>query len=181
MLLRVIVCNSLQFGALFAFTSPVPGTQTGQPEREDTTMNTITMRMMIGAAALMIAVGSASAQSYKAKVPVAFRIGNKTMVPGSYDIRLTRGAVGQMVVVYNRDTNTSAALVAGVKADPPRDWREAGDPKIAFECTNGACRLSKLWDGSDTAAYQFPAPKAAGTNLASARTEIVTLTMIKAR
>ena len=143
-------------------------------------MNTTTMRTMIAAAALVVAAGSASAQTFRAEIPMAFRVSNKTMAPGSYDFRVTKGAVGQMLVISNRETNSSAALVTAVRADPPKAWRAAGAAMIAFSCTAGTCSLRKLWDGSDASTFEFPAPKAASRDLASARTEIVTLSMIKA-
>ena len=62
-------------------------------------MNTNTMKMMIAAAALVVAAGSASAQTFKAEVPVAFQVGNKTMAPGSYDVRLSVSGAGATVVV----------------------------------------------------------------------------------
>jgi len=141
-------------------------------------MNTTTMRTMIAAAALMVAAGSASAQTFKAEIPMAFRVSNKTMAPGTYDLRLTRAASGMMLVVYNRTTRTSAALVPSVTADPPKAWRAAGDAKIAFACTDGACSLRELWDGFGTDAYRFPAPRSAGT-LVAQRSEFLTLSMVR--
>ncbi len=143
-------------------------------------MNTTTMRTMIAAAALMVAAGSASAQTFKAEIPMAFRVSNKTMAPGSYDLRLTRGVAGMMLVVYNRTTRSSAALVPSVTADPPKAWRAAGDAKIAFVCSDGACSLRELWDGFGTDAYRFPAARSAGT-LVAQRSEFVTLSMVRTR
>jgi hypothetical protein len=143
-------------------------------------MNTNTVKMMIAAAALVVAAGSASAQSFKAEVPVAFKVGNKTMAPGSYDIRMTETGAGATIVVRNRNENTAAVLIPNVKGDAPKAWQEAGDPKLAFGCSDGTCTLRSIWNGSDSFAYKLPAPKAA-RDLASVRTEIVTLSMIKAR
>ena len=137
-------------------------------------MNTTTMRTMIAAAALVVAAGSASAQSYKAEVPMAFRVGNKTMAPGSYDLRIAKGVGGQILVIYNQTDNSAAALVDAF-GDPAKASRDA---TVTFECTDGTCSLRKLSDGSGTVAYQFPAQKAPGT-LTAHRTELVTLTMIK--
>jgi hypothetical protein len=137
-------------------------------------MNTTTMRTMIAAAALVVAAGSASAQSYKAEVPMAFRVGNKTMAPGSYDLRLAKGAAGQILVIYNQSDHNAAALFGAV-GDPAKASRDA---TVTFECTDGTCSLRKLSDGWSTVSYQFPAQKAPGT-LSARRTEFVTLTMIK--
>ena len=138
-------------------------------------MNTTTMKMMIAAAALVVAAGSASAQSYKAEVPMAFHVGNKTMAPGSYDLRFAKGTAGQILVIYNQSDHNAAALVAAV-TDPPKASRDA---TVTFECTDGACSLRKLSDASGAVAYEFPAQKAPGT-LTAHRTEFVTLSMIKA-
>lgn len=104
---------------------------------------------------------------------MAFRVGNKTMAPGSYDLRLAKGAASQILVIYNQTDNSAAALVAAV-GDPSKASRAT----VTFECTDGTCSLRKLSDGSGAVAYQFPAQKAPGT-LSAHRTELVTLTMIK--
>ncbi len=138
-------------------------------------MNTTTMKTMIAAAALVLAAGSASAQSYKAEVPLAFHVGNKTMAPGSYELRFAKGAASRILVIYNQSDNSAAVLVAAV-GDLPKASRDA---TVTFECTDGTCSLSKLSDGLGSVAYQFPAQKAPGT-LTAHRTEFVTLSMIKA-
>ena len=143
-------------------------------------MKTTTMRTLIAAAALVVAAGSASAQSYKAEVPVAFQVGSKAMPAGSYHVRLTNSAAGQ-VVVYNRATKTSAVLVSAIRADVSKSWLASGSPIITLECTDGVCRLGKLWTGSDTFAYQFSTPKAPTGDLVAHRTTVVTLSMINAR
>ena len=116
-------------------------------------MNTTTMRTMIAAAALAVVARSASAQSYKAEVPIAFQLGHKTMAPGSYDLRLIKGASGQILIIYNQSDKTSAALVASV-GEPAKASREA---VVTFECTDGTCSLRKLSGGPGTVSYQFPA------------------------
>ena len=111
---------------------------------------------------------------------MAFQVGSKTLAAGTYDIHLTSGAVGQTLVIRNLNTSTSAMLVTGVRSDAPKTWREAGDPKIAFECIGSSCTLRKLWNGSDSFAYVFPAPKAPAGDLVARRIEVVTLSMMKA-
>jgi hypothetical protein len=142
-------------------------------------MNTTTMRTMIAAAALVVAAGTASAQTYRAQVPVAFRAGGKLMAAGSYRLDISKGAVGGVMYLRNTDSNTVVTVLAGVKADPPEQWREAGGPKLAFSCAGDSCTLSEMWNGSDTFAYSFPAPKAPAAELAAQRLQVVTLTMIK--
>jgi hypothetical protein len=141
-------------------------------------MNTSTIRTMIAAAALVVAAGTASAQSYRAEVPVSFRVASRTMPAGSYDIRMTSNGV-ETVVLYNRSTQTAVAVVSNVRGDAPRQWVAAGDPKLTFSCTGGTCRLSTLFTGSDAFAYSFPAPRPPAGNVVASRTEVVTLSMIR--
>jgi hypothetical protein len=111
---------------------------------------------------------------------MAFKVGSKTMAAGSYDIRLTTGVSQPIVVVRNSETHSAVVLIPGERADAPKSWQTAGAPKIAFECIAGSCNLRKLWTGSDTFAYLFPAPKAPAGDLIAHRAEVVTLTLIKA-
>jgi hypothetical protein len=143
-------------------------------------MKSSTMRLMIAAAALVVAAGTASAQTYKAEIPMAFRAAGKLMAPGSYEIRVSRNSATELLYVRNTGANATVVLLGQVKTDPPKEWRQAGNPKLAFTCTAGACSLSRMWDGSDSYAYRFPAPKAQAGDLAATRSELVTLSMIKA-
>ena len=143
-------------------------------------MKNTLMNTMIAAAALVVAAGSASAQTYRAAVPMAFHVGNQNMAAGSYDIRVTGGAVGQALIIRNRESSAAAVLVANVRSDPPKTWRESGDPKLAFSCAGDSCTLAKMWDGSSTFAYNFPTPKGPAGSVVAQRLEVVTLSMIKA-
>ena len=107
-------------------------------------MTTTTLRTMIAVAALAVAAGSASAQTYRAEVPMAFQAGGKTLAAGSYEVRMGSGAVGQMIVIYSPATKTSAALVSVVRADAPKDWLAAGSPWIRFEQAGRVCSLRNL-------------------------------------
>jgi hypothetical protein len=144
-------------------------------------MKSSTMQWMIAAAALVVAAGSASAQTYKAEIPMAFRAADKVMEPGSYEIQVSSGALGNVLFVRNSATQSAVALLATVKSDAPKAWRMSGDPRIAFECLAGACRLQQIWNGSAPFAYVFPAPKAPSGVLAATRLEVLTLAMVKAR
>ena len=138
------------------------------------------VRLMIAAAALVVAVGTVSAQTYKAEIPMAFRAAGKLMTPGSYEIRVTHNSATQMVYVRNTGANSAVLLLAQGMNDAPKEWRQAGDPKLAFACTGDACSLTRMWNGFDAFTYDFPSPRKSAGNLASARLETVTLSMIKA-
>jgi len=143
-------------------------------------MKSSMVRLMIAATALVVAAGTVSAQTYKAEVPMAFRAAGKLMAPGTYEIRVSQNAATPVVYVRNSEGNGGVVLLAQVKNDAPKAWRDAHDPKIAFACTGDACSLSRMWNGRDTFAYDFPASRKSGGNLASARLETVTLSMIRA-
>jgi hypothetical protein len=144
-------------------------------------MNHTTMRTMIAAAALAVAAGTASAQTYLAQIPMAFSAGGTVMGPGKYEVRVNRGQSSEIIFVHNDTNNTGVLLLAPVRGDPPKQWVESGAPKIAFACGNGACSLRKMWNGSDSFTYNFPASKAPAGDIVAHNLEMVTLTMIKAR
>ncbi len=120
-------------------------------------MKTAKVRYIIAAAALAVAAASASAQTYKAEIPLSFSAGQTRMLPGAYQIDLNQSEGGAVLVrVRNVDANRSIMLIAAVKSDAPKAWVKAGKPLLAFECTEGACTLRRIWDGRDTSAYDFP-------------------------
>ncbi len=135
---------------------------------------------MLAAAALVIAAGTASAQTYHAEVPRSFKVGNKAMVPGSYNIRVSSESGTKVVVVRNVSTHESAMLASPVHGDVSKEWAAAGNPMIALSCTAGSCRLAKLWTGYGDAELSFAAPKSEGGVLVS-KTDVVTLAMVRVR
>ena len=137
-----------------------------------------TMNWMIAAAALVVAAGSASAQTFNAEIPMAFRVGEKVMAPGPYQIRVATGGNVQ-VFVYGLETHSSAIVLSGPQADAPKDWRREGQPKIAFECAGNTCSMRQLWDGKNRFAYGFNVHKE--PTLEARRMEVVTLAMTKVR
>lgn len=143
-------------------------------------MKSSTMRLMIATAALAVAAGSASAQTYKAEIPVSFHAGDKLLAPGSYQIHLASGTGRDIVYLRNLDTSTATMLLPGVKSDAPKVWLEDGSPRLAFDCLGDMCSLSRMWNGRDTFAYNFLTSKPKPADVAAWRTTVVTLTMIKA-
>lgn len=141
---------------------------------------TMTRWMMIAAAALAVAAGSASAQteSYTVQIPMSFHAGESVMAPGSYLIRVATGGPGHLVSVHNLDTRQTVMVVPGAQSDAPKKWRQEGAPKLGFQCSGEDCALSSLWNGRDTFAYSLPSHRPVTM---SARTEVVTLAITKAR
>ena len=141
-------------------------------------MKTLTMRLTIAAALVGAAAGSAWAQHYEAKIPMAFSVGDKQMTPGSYQIFVNTGGSLPMVTVRNTATHSSAILVTRARSDTPKAWRQDGKPVIAFDCLNGNCALRKLWNGRDDSIYQFPGLKLRGAE--AERASLITLPLNKA-
>ncbi|HTS27795.1 MAG TPA: hypothetical protein VMH81_18100 [Bryobacteraceae bacterium] len=141
-------------------------------------MTTTMTRLMIAAAALVVAAGSASAQTYRAEVPMTFSASGAVMQPGSYLIREMHG-VAPTFYVQNLETKRAVLVVAGSQSDTPKAWKESGDPKIAFACFDDGCALSSLWNGRSATAQQFNYKQS--TTLAYRHTEMVTVAMIKVR
>ena len=126
-------------------------------------MKNLTTRLMIAVATLAAAAVSASAQTYKADIPMAFDAGGKLMAAGTYDFVVATNTTGhQTVVVRNhREIKVTALLITVPGSDAPKAWREEGTPKISFDCLGHSCSLRKLYNGRDVSAYQFPGRKVA--------------------
>ena len=113
---------------------------------------------MVAAAIVVLAAGSASAQTLKAEIPFAFRVGNAMMAPGSYQVQLSATGHEHFLVFRNSDTRASAAaqFQAG---DVPKAWKARGTATIAFECSGARCSLLNMWTGSgNTMGYDFHSP-----------------------
>jgi hypothetical protein len=125
-------------------------------------MKNLTTRMMIAAAVLAVAAVSASAQTYKAEIPLTFRAAGVQMLPGSYKVTIMRHESGiPYVQVINIDSKKSAFLMSYPGQDAPKAWVNAGHPMLAFECVAESCSLKQLWNGTDSATYRFATPKPA--------------------
>ena len=139
-------------------------------------MRNFTMRWIVAAGALAVAAGSASAQDYRARVPMGFSLGEAQMAPGEYQILVKSGGA-PLVVFRNLATHNSAMLVANVRSDAPKAWRQEGKAVIGFTCVQGKCAVSRLYDGLDESAYRFPTPKIRG---AAAERASITIGLTKA-
>jgi hypothetical protein len=117
-----------------------------------------TMHMILAAAALMLAVGTASAQSMKAEIPFAFRVGNQLMQPGEYHFRLLPSYSGAVVWRLTSDDSNSVRLaVPFARADASKEWLAAGAAKLSFNCADSSCSLNRIWSGEGDA-YVFRTP-----------------------
>lgn len=117
-------------------------------------MKTLTTKLMIAAAALVAAAGTAPAQTMRANVPFVFHISNQTLAPGTYRVNLntTRGMLEITSVGQNPKTVMSLAYADN---EQKRDWKTSEDPMLSFECTATSCVLKNIWMGSLTT-YRIP-------------------------
>jgi hypothetical protein len=122
-------------------------------------MKKLTTRFMIAAAALVVGAGAASAQTLNAQIPFAFRVGNRVMAPGTYQVdKLERQSSGPIFRLLNARLRRSAILLPQAQVDPQKGWAD-GRPKLVFACIGSRCALAELWAGSESYAYTFSHPK----------------------
>ena len=127
--------------------------------KEGKTMKELTTRFMIAAAALVVGAGVASAQTLRASIPFEFRVGNRVMAPGTYEVdKLEIQSSGPIFRLLDRHSRQSAIVLPQAKVDPHKGWAE-GKPKLVFACIGGGCALAELWAGSESYAYAFARPK----------------------
>jgi len=119
-------------------------------------MTNFTTRMMIAAATLVVAAGSASAQAMKAEIPFTFRAGDTVMAPGTYEIRpiLRYNGIPLFRLSDTRGERAVALLPLGAN-DPKKAWEASRTPLLSFECVAARCELSGIWSGPYTPAYSI--------------------------
>ena len=139
-------------------------------------MKTLTMHTMFAVAALTVAAVSASAQTYKAEVPVSFQAGGKYMPAGTYEFDMvTTGSGANVLSVRNRAAHAEVIVLSTSGRDVPKAWRERGGAMISFTSVGGSYSLGRLWNGASAATYEFPTPHISGARVDTASL-VVTLT-----
>jgi hypothetical protein len=119
-------------------------------------MKSLTMKMMVVTATLVVAGGVASAQSMKAEIPFRFKAAGAWLEPGTYSINRT-SAVNALYRIANLDA--AGAVVALPQFTMNYYNGDATQGKLVFECVAGQCALVQLWDGPRGIAYAFSRPK----------------------
>lgn len=123
-------------------------------------MKSLNMGWLIAVAALAVAAGSASAQTFKAEIPLAFRAGSTQMLPGSYQIDLLKSDTNAIFArVQNLDTNRSILVYAPVDYKIPPAMKSTDKAVLDFACNEGDCTLARLWDGRGEVTYKFLTPR----------------------
>jgi len=122
-------------------------------------MTNFTTRMMIAAATLVVAAGSASAQVLKAEIPFTFRAGGVVLAAGTYEVSADQKSGRPTYRLWSATEHRSILLLAGASRDPKKEWKASGTPVLSFECGISHCALAEIWAGTAIPAYTFPRPK----------------------
>ncbi|HMD70630.1 MAG TPA: hypothetical protein VKF41_04770 [Bryobacteraceae bacterium] len=122
-------------------------------------MRKLTTKLTIAATILVAAASAASAQNMTARIPFEFRVGNRVMPAGTYQVGLANSTSGApLFLIRGNYSLQSAILVAQARKDPRKAWAAEGGGKLEFACAGGVCALAELWDGSRGPAYKFRVP-----------------------
>jgi hypothetical protein len=122
-------------------------------------MKRLAMNMTLAVAALAVAAGTVSAQTMKAEIPFAFRVGKQVMQPGEYRVTVKYTNSGsQLLYVATREGDHTVLLAPAYRKDAPKDWTAAGLPKLSFACGEGPCTINRVWTG-DGDALNFSTPR----------------------
>lgn len=126
-------------------------------------MKRLTKYMAAAAAVLTMTAGTVWAQSpMKAEVPFAFSAGGKVVAPGTYRVGIVPGNTSSVVLrVDNVNTRRGSLMLPKSSGNASPKWMASGVPRIAFDCSTGACILTQVWFGEGYA-YQFHGPKTKG-------------------
>jgi len=122
-------------------------------------MKNLRTRLMVAAAALVVAAGTASAQALRADIPFTFRAGGAILQPGTYDVTVNNNGGASVVTIRNSYSRETVFTLPVGRTDPETKWIAAGKPLLSFECGTSHCSLSRMWDGTREASYQFARPK----------------------
>jgi hypothetical protein len=115
---------------------------------------------MIAAATVVVAAGTASAQTFKAEIPFTFRAGGKVMPAGTYQLKRLQGLGARTMFRFDSADGLNAVLlVPQASGDPAKAWAQAGKPVLSFECGVSRCALARLWTGSAAPAFVLSRPK----------------------
>jgi len=127
------------------------------------------------AAAVVLAAGSASAQTLKADIPFTFHAAGKVMSPGTYQVIAASNAASRYVLLRNNDTKESVLAMYSPR-DAAKELAARGTPGMQFECSGARCALREIWSGPDHLAYGLPGPKLGS----DAHMALIPLTVVKA-
>jgi hypothetical protein len=122
-------------------------------------MTNFTTKMMIAATTLMVAAGCASAQTLKAEIPFNFRVADKVLPAGTYQLSNVHMLSGNPVFRIAGSEGTVMALPKSA-GDAKHAWTAAHQPVLSFECVESRCSLAQVYTGTGASAYNISHPKA---------------------
>jgi hypothetical protein len=119
-------------------------------------MKLTALRLTFAAGALLAAISTASAQTYKAEIPFSFEARNVHMEPGAYTLTLSRSGGTVLADVHSIDERRSV-LALPYYSDSPATPQES-TPVLTFACAEGRCQLMQMRDTASTV-YRFRTSK----------------------
>jgi hypothetical protein len=132
----------------------------GGPKKEGANMQNVTTNLVIVVAALMAVAGVASAQTMEAKIPFAFRLSDKVLAPGTYQVRVTTSSGTPMISIAGAEMGQHVLSVGSANGSAKKAWASAGNAVLSFQCGANRCALSEVWMGNvGTPVYRVPAPR----------------------
>src|SRR5690348_3834517 len=103
--------------------------------------------VLLALAALLIAAGSAYAQSVRSNVPFQFTVGTTVMPAGHYSIK--SGYPDPDWALSIRDLDRHTLRLRFLNTSPVRSLAAQDQTKLVFHCYSGSCFLSQVWTGND--------------------------------
>jgi hypothetical protein len=102
--------------------------------------------LMFASAALLIVAGSAYAQNARFNVPFQFTVYNTAMPAGSYLIKsASTVSSSSSLIIQNDQTRRSGFFDTN---SPLQSLRRNAQSKLVFDCYDGSCYLSQVWNGN---------------------------------
>jgi len=138
-------------------------------------MKNLTKKMMIAAAALVVAAGVAQAQTIQAEIPFSFRAVGTVMPAGKYVVDSTQSRGGSPVfLLVNSDAHRSMMAMAYMHGSVA----PGADPKLTFECSGAHCALVRMSNGNGDV-YGFRRPSLGHEE--PTRVAVIRAVLVKAR
>ncbi len=135
-------------------------------------MKSMTTKMMMAAAALVLVTGVASAQQYRADIPFAFNASGKMWAAGTYVLRVD-AANHWLVQISNRETRKSSLAMPSDTTDGRYNQPAGGAPTLTFVCGTSRCSLAQIWTDPERPALTFSYPRIGKDEQASATVRVV--------
>jgi hypothetical protein len=142
-------------------------------------MKSFVVKSLITAAAMTAISGIAAAESLKVEIPFAFRAGSTMMAPGTYVFTTNPKMVYAAAIQVRHYDSIGGILMLATVRDAGKQWTNAAAPRVQFDCMEGRCRLTRVWDGRTRDALEPLGPKISPRENASLST--ITLSAISVK